>query len=190
MLFEQHKLWFIVVFVGLYIVSTSISLPGATLLTITGGALFGSILGTLIVVLSATAGATLAFLMSRFIFREALESKYRQQLQEFNRGVEENGIHYVLFLRLMPLFPFFLINIGLGLTRLPLNTYVLASFIGMIPGTCVYTNAGQQLSKITTITDILSAKLLFSFGLLGVFALIPVGFKKIRSKKRRLYDKI
>ncbi|MFT5170805.1 MAG: putative membrane protein YdjX (TVP38/TMEM64 family) [Candidatus Marinamargulisbacteria bacterium] len=181
-IYGNNKILFIAAYMAIYIISTGLSIPGATILTLAGGALFGSFLGTGIIVLSATLGASLAFLAARFLFRESLESRYASNLKKFNTGVEENAWNYLLFLRLIPLFPFFLINIVLGLTRIDLRVFFIGSFFGMLPGTFVYANAGYHLSKISSVKDITSPELLGAFLLLGVFALVPIVYKKVKKK--------
>ncbi|RAP37747.1 TVP38/TMEM64 family protein [Candidatus Marinamargulisbacteria bacterium SCGC AAA071-K20] len=180
--YSMHPLIFIASFIAIYIVSTALSLPGAIILTLSGGAIFGPVLGTVLVAFSATIGATLSFLSSRFLFRDSLEVRFKDKVEKFNEGVNTGAFNYLLFLRLVPLFPFFLINLVLGLTRIPIRTYILGSFIGMIPGTFVYTNAGSQLSNINSVGEILSFNVLMAFVLLGLFSLIPVIHKKLTSK--------
>ncbi|MFQ5449430.1 MAG: TVP38/TMEM64 family protein [Nitrospinaceae bacterium] len=169
-------------FIGVYIAVVALSLPGATLLTLTGGAIFGSVMGTLIVNVGATLGATLAFLVARFLLRDWVERKYGDKLKPFNEGFSKNALNYLLFLRLVPLFPFFLINLVSGLTRLRLPVYFFGTMFGILPGSFVYANAGSQLASIDSLSDIASPGVLGAFALLGLFALIPTLYKRIKDK--------
>ncbi|TDX28355.1 pyruvate/2-oxoglutarate dehydrogenase complex dihydrolipoamide dehydrogenase (E3) component [Modicisalibacter xianhensis] len=155
-----------------YVLIAALSLPGATLLTLLGGALFGLGWGFLIISFASTIGATLAFLLSRTLFREAVERRFSQHLETINRGVERDGALYLFSLRLVPIFPFFVVNLAMGLTRLRISVFYIASQIGMIPGTLVYVNAGQQLGELQSLSGVVSPSLLLSFALLGIFPLI------------------
>lgn len=173
-------------FFVLYVVSTALSIPGATLLTLLGGAIFGFANGLLIISFASTIGATLAFLVSRFLLRDTLESRFSSQLKKINQGIEKEGAFYLFSLRLVPLFPFFLINLLMGLTRIKTWTYYWVSQIGMLLGTMVYVNAGTQLGQLESASGILSPQLLLSFTLLGIFPLLA---KKIiaQIKARKVY---
>ncbi|MFQ5716605.1 MAG: TVP38/TMEM64 family protein [Nitrospinales bacterium] len=184
-LFYQANAWPMVLgFIGVYIVTVGLSLPGATILTLAGGAIFGAFKGTLAVNVGATLGATLAFLAARFLLRDWVESKFGDKLQPFNEGFSKNAVNYILFLRLVPLFPFFLINLLSGLTRVPLRVYFFGTLFGTLPGTFVYANAGSNLASIESLQDIVSPGVLGSFVLLGLFALIPTLYKKFKNKKK------
>ncbi len=156
----------------IYVIVTAVSLPGAAILTLLGGALFGLMYGTLLVSFASTLGATCAFLASRFLFRDAIVAKFGDKLKVINEGVEKEGGFYLFTLRLIPAFPFFLINLVMGLTPIKTLTYFLVSQLGMLPGTIVYVNAGTQLAKLDSLKGILSPQLIFSFVLLGLFPLI------------------
>jgi len=182
--YREHWMLFTGAYMLVYIISAAVSLPGATILTLTGGFIFGPLFGSGIVIVSATIGASLAFLVARFILRNTLEKRYERYLKKFNEGIKTNAWSYLLFLRLVPLFPFFLINIVMGLTRLPLRVFALVSFVGMYPGTFVYTLAGGQLATINSVKDIASPRLIGAFTLLGCFALIPTIYKKIKGVKK------
>ena len=164
----------------IYIVVTGLSLPGATILTLAGGALFGLLWGTVIVSIASTIGATLAFLAARFLFRESLEHKFAKQLSLINDGIEKDGEYYLFTLRLVPLFPFFAINLIMGLTKMRAATFFWVSQVGMLAGTLVYVNAGTQLATIKTLADITSPWLLGSFILLGIFPLAAKKFVEYR----------
>ncbi|WP_417548481.1 FAD-dependent oxidoreductase [Marinobacter segnicrescens] len=169
-----------------YVVSTALSLPGATVLTLAGGAFLGNLVGLLTVSVASTIGASLAFLVARFLLRDTLKRKYAKTIRRIDEGIEKDGAFYLATLRLVPVFPFFLINLAMGLTGMKLRTYALVSWLGMLPGTFVYVNAGTQLGQVSSIGDIVSADLLLSFALLGLFPLMAkfvVGF----IRRRRAY---
>jgi uncharacterized membrane protein YdjX (TVP38/TMEM64 family) len=179
---QQNPVVMVVGFVAAYIAVTALSLPGATILTLAGGAIFGPIKATLLVNVGATLGATLAFLVARVLLSEWVERKFGDKLQSFHEGVAKNAINFVLFLRLVPAFPFFLVNLALGLTPIPLRVYFLGTMIGILPGSFVYANAGSNLASINTLSDVATPGVLGAFALLGFFALLPTIYKKIKSK--------
>ena len=156
----------------MYVIVTALSFPGAALLTLAGGAVFGLLWGTVIVSFASTIGATLAFLMSRFLLRDWVAGRFGQRLAAIDEGVRREGGFYLFTLRLVPAFPFFLVNLLLGLTAMKTRTYFWVSQIGMLAGTVVYVNAGTQLAKLDSLSGILSPSLLGSFVLLGIFPLI------------------
>lgn len=156
----------------IYLVVTALSLPGAAVMTLAGGALFGLFTGTLVVSFASSLGATGAFLVSRFLLRDGVQRKFGEKLSTINRGVARDGAFYLFTLRLVPLFPFFVINLAMGLTPIRARTFYLVSQVGMLPGTLVYVNAGTQLARIESLKAILSPSLLFAFVLLGVFPLV------------------
>lgn len=174
------------VFFGLYVLVTALSLPGAALMTLVAGALFGLIWGLVLVSFASSIGATLAFLVSRYLLRETVQNRFGDRLEPINKGIERGGALYLFTLRLVPVFPFFLINILMGLTPIRTTTYYWVSQVGMLAGTAVYVNAGTQLAKIDSLAGIISLPLLLSFVLLGLFPLIA---KKIIDwlKKRKVY---
>ena len=180
--YALHQVATVAGFMGLYIVQTALSLPGAAILSLAAGAIFGSVLGTLYAIIAATVGATLAFLVTRYLLRDTILEKFGPRLEGINRELEARGFNYLLFLRLVPLFPFFLINLAAGLTRLPLRVFVLGTLIGIIPGGFVYVNAGASLATINSLRDVASARVLGSFALLGLFALAPVLYGKLKKK--------
>ena len=178
----EHRLATVALFMLIYIAQTGLSLPGAAILSLAAGALFGPWLGTLYAVAAATIGAGLAFLAVRYLFRDGVVNKFGGKLDGINRELEGRGLNYLLFLRLVPVFPFFLINLAAGLTRLPLRTFLLGTFVGIIPGGFVYVNAGSGLAAIDTLGDIASPRVLGAFALLGLFALIPVIYGKFKGR--------
>lgn len=175
-------------FFVIYILVTALSLPGAAILTLAAGGLFGLTSGLIIVSFASSIGATLAFLVSRYLLRDSIEKKFSSRLKAINEGIEHDGAFYLFTLRLVPIFPFFLINLLMGLTKIKTLTFYLVSQIGMLAGTIVYVNAGTQLAQIDSLKGILSFNLLISFALLGLFPLIA---KAIISsvQKRRVYAK-
>jgi uncharacterized membrane protein YdjX (TVP38/TMEM64 family) len=171
-LYVKHKMSVIGGYMLIYILVTSLSLPGAAIMTLAGGALFGLLTGTIIVSFASTIGATLACFVSRFILREWIQGKFGDRLKTINDGIEREGPFYLFTLRLIPVFPFWLINLVMGLTRMPLRTFYWVSQVGMLPGTIVYVNAGRELGKLDSLSGILSPGLILSFVLLGLFPLI------------------
>ncbi|WP_438464838.1 FAD-dependent oxidoreductase [Marinomonas sp. PE14-40] len=159
-----------------YVLITALSLPGAAILTLAAGAIFGLYQGLLIASFASSIGATLAFLASRYLFKDAVQSKFANQLRAFNKGIEKDGAFYLFTLRLVPAFPFFVINLLMGLTTIKTKTFYLVSQIGMLAGTAVFVNAGTQLAKIDSLSGILSFDLFLSFALLGI---LPIAAKKI-----------
>ena len=173
-------------FVGLYIAVTALSLPGAAILTLAAGAIFGLVVGAVLASLASTVGATLAFLIARFALRDMVQNKYGKRLKAINEGVEKDGAFYLFGLRLVPAFPFFVINLAMGLTPMKTITFALVSWIGMLAGTIVYVNAGTQIAQIDSLAGIVSPGLIGSFVLLGIF---PIIAKKVLAffKARRVY---
>ncbi|NHI01959.1 FAD-dependent oxidoreductase [Oceanimonas sp. MB9] len=153
----------------LYVLMAALSLPGAAVMTLAAGALFGIVEGLVLVSFASSLGATLAFLVARFLLREQVQGRFGNRLQAINRGIEKDGAFYLFTLRLVPVFPFFVINLVMGLTPLAIRTFYWVSQLGMLPGTLVYVNAGTQLAAIEQPGDILSPMLLGSFALLGLF---------------------
>lgn len=172
----------------IYVAVTALSLPGAAVMTLAGGAIFGLLWGTVLVSFASTLGATLAFLVSRFLLRDVVQSRFGDKLKSINAGVERDGGFYLFTLRLVPAFPFFVINLLMGLTPMKTRTFYWVSQLGMLAGTIVYVNAGTQLAQIETLSGILSPGLIASFVLLGIFPLIA---RKIVDmvKARRVYGR-
>jgi uncharacterized membrane protein YdjX (TVP38/TMEM64 family) len=171
----KHPLPVIASYMMVYILVTSLSLPGATVLTLLGGALFGFWIGTLAVSFASTIGATLACFVSRFLLRDWVQKKLGDKITAVNEGIEREGAFYLFTLRLIPIFPFWAINLVMGLTRMPLRTFYWVSQLGMLAGTIVYVNAGKELAKIDAPSDVLSPSLILSFVLL---AIVPITAKK------------
>ena len=188
--FEQYKTqspWLVIGgFFLVYILVTALSLPGAAILTLAAGALFGLVQGILVASFASSIGATLAFLTSRYLLRDTLKQRFPDRLASIDAGVKKEGGFYLFTLRLVPIFPFFLINLLMGLTAIKARTFYWVSQIGMLAGTFVFVNAGTQLAQIEQLSGILSFNLLASFALLGLFPLIAKGILTIL-KKRRVY---
>ena len=171
-LYAQQPVMVAAVYFGVYVLATALSIPGAVIITLGGGAVFGLWQGLLLVSFASTLGATLAFLASRFVLREWVEARFGQRLADINAGVDKEGAFYLFTLRLIPVVPFFLINLLMGLTRMKTWTYYWVSQLGMLAGTAVYVNAGTQLAQLDSLQGILSPALLGSFVLLGIFPLL------------------
>lgn len=184
----EHPLLLAAIFLLAYIFVTALSLPGAAVMTLAAGAFFGLLWGTVIVSFASSIGATLAFLTARYVLRDSVQNRFPDRLAAINAGIEKDGAFYLFTLRLVPLFPFFLINLLMGLTRIRPWTFYWVSQVGMFAGTLVYVNAGTQLANITGLSGILSAPLLFSFVLLGMFPLLA---KKILNiiQQKKVYKK-
>ena len=176
----SHYVLAIAAYVLSYTLVAALSLPIAALFTLLGGALFGVALGTLYAVIGATSGATLSFLGVRYLFGEQLQQRYEKQLAHFNKELEQQGIFYLLSLRLFAVIPFFLINILAGLTNVSVRTFVLTTLVGIIPGAFVYAYAGQRLASLESMKDIVSPQVIIAFVLLGLLALVPVLIRKGR----------
>jgi uncharacterized membrane protein YdjX (TVP38/TMEM64 family) len=176
LLYSQHRLSVIAGFMLVYIVVTSLSLPGGAVMGLAAGALFGLFTGAVAVSFASTIGATIACFVSRFMLRDWIQNRFGDRLETVNEGIEREGAFYLFTLRLIPVFPFWLINLIMGLTKMPLKTYYWVSQIGMLPGTLVFVNAGKELGKIESLPGIFSPGLILSFALLGVF---PIATKKL-----------
>lgn len=163
-----------------YILATSLSIPGAALLSLTGGLLFPFPFSGFIVLTSATIGAFINFLVSRYLLQDFIKTKFKKSMSKINTELEKNGNNYLFTLRLIPIFPFFLINLSMGLTDMPAIKFLIISFVGMAPGSLVFVYAGRNLATIDQVNDIFSANVLLAFTLLGLFSLIPTIYQKIR----------
>ena len=170
--YQANPAWVAVIYFSIYVLATAFALPAAAILTLAGGAIFGFSVGLILASFASTIGATIAFLLTRFLFHDAVQVKFGDRLGTINQGIEREGALYVFGLRLVPLFPFFMVNSLLALTRLKTSTFYLASQIGMLAGTAVYVYAGTQLAQIESLGDIVSPKLLIAFVLLGTFPII------------------
>lgn len=175
-MYEARPLLILSLYCFTYIGVTALSLPGAAVMTLAGGGLFGLFTGTVAVSFSSTIGATLACIVARFLLRDWVQKKFGDKLVKINQGMAKEGGFYLFSLRLVPLFPFFVINLVMGLTSIRLVTYYWVSQLGMLPATIVYVNAGKELAKIDSLAGILSPRLIVSFALLGF---LPILTKKL-----------
>ena len=173
------------VFVLIYIAVTALSLPGALVLTLAGAFVFG-LKAVILTVSGATAGAMLAFFAARYILGQTVQRKYGERLARFNREFENNGVFYLLMMRLIPVFPFFLINIFAGVTNISVFNFFWTTFFGIMPGSFVYVYAGTQLAEIDSPKDIVSGGMITTFVLLGVLAVLPVIYRKVFRGRTRV----
>ena len=185
--YKQNFFFVLVLFIFLYVLVTALSLPVATFLTLVGGALFGFSTGLIIVSFASTIGATLAFLMARFLAQNYVQKNFKNQLSKINKKFKSEGSFYLFALRLVPVFPFFIINVVMGLMTIKTWTFYWVSQLGMLPGTIVYVYAGTQLAQIETFSDITSPSMLIAFALLGLFPLIAKNFIQFIRKDKN-YD--
>jgi uncharacterized membrane protein YdjX (TVP38/TMEM64 family) len=174
-LYDRHPGVVIGSYFAMYVLAAALSVPGAVVLTLAGGAILGLLVGTVVVSFASTIGATLACFLSRFLLRDWVQGRFGDRLEAVSRGIEREGAFYLFTLRLVPIFPFFVINLVMGLTRMPLRRFSWVSQLGMLPATVVYVNAGRELGRIDSLSGILSPGLLVSFAILGVF---PIAVKK------------
>ncbi len=173
---SEHFWLTLLVFFIIYVAVAALSLPGAAILTLAAGAIFGLINGFVVVSFASSLGALLAFLGARFLFRDTIKQHFAKQLAPIENGIEKDGAFYLLSLRLVPLFPFFVVNLLMGLTNLPARTFYIYSQLGMIPGTLAYIYAGTQLVKIDKVEDVLSPGLLSALIILGI---LPIAMRKL-----------
>ncbi|WP_419176806.1 TVP38/TMEM64 family protein [Desulfosediminicola sp.] len=170
-LFSENPAGVIMVYLAVYIPYVVLNLPGVVILGLAAGAMFGVALGTLVVSFASTTGAALACLISRYLLRDWVQARFGSKLDSVHRGIAEEGHFYLFSLRLIPVIPFFVINMVMGLTHMPVRTFVWVSMFGMLPGTFVFVNAGSQIASLDSVSGLFSPGLLFSFALLGIFPL-------------------
>lgn len=186
---EANPLQSLLMYALVYIVVTAASIPGALVLTLVGGAIFGFAVGSLVVVVSATIGATIAFLLARYLFGDMVASRMGQRLSAIRENFGREGALYLFSMRLVPVFPFFAVNLLMGLTPIKTLTYSLVSLIGMAPGTMVFVNAGTQLAKLESVKGLLSPTMIASFTLLGIFPYIAKFLLKVVRRNSDLTEK-
>ena len=179
---ELHDVASVILFILAYVIVAALALPGAVILTLAGGFLFGSILGTVWVNIGATTGSVCAFLVARYLLRDWVENKFGTWLGPLQEGIARDAFHYLLTIRLIPIFPFFVVNLVSGLTRMNLGHYISATALGIIPGSFVYAYAGRQLGTIDSLKDIASLNVIGAFVLLGLLALVPVLYKTFKAR--------
>lgn len=185
--YDQNKLLMAISFFAVYVAATAVSIPGAIILTLAGGAIFGFWVGLLLISFASSLGALLAFLVSRYLLQDLVQRKFSKSFESINAGIERDGVFYLLTLRLVPLFPFWLINLLMGLTQLRAVRFYAVSQVGMLPGTAVFVNAGTQLALINSLGDVLSAPLIGSLVLLGIFPLVAKFVVGVL-KNRKIYQ--
>ena len=168
----------------LYVAVTGLSIPGAAIMSLVAGALFGVVVGTVIVSFASTIGATLAFLSARFVLRDWVQGKFGERLRAIDDGLEKDGAFYLFTLRLIPVFPFFVINLLMGLTRIKTRTFFWVSQLGMLPATVVFVNAGTQISRIDSTAGLLSPTLIASFVALALFPWVAKGIVALVKRSR------
>ncbi len=181
---DANPALYIAGFFLLYVAVTGLSIPGAAIMSLVAGALFGVVLGTIIVSFASTMGATLAFLSSRYLLRDWVQGKFGERLRAVDDGLEKDGAFYLFTLRLIPVFPFFVINLLMGLTRIKTGTFFWVSQIGMLPATIVFVNAGTQISRIESTAGLLSPTLIASFVALAFFPWAAKGIVAIVKRSR------
>lgn len=184
-LYVDNRIAVLSVYMGIYILVAALSLPGAAVLTLAGGGLFGLVVGTVVVSFASTIGATLACFVARFLLQNWVQEKFADKLEKINQGIEAEGAFYLFTMRLIPAFPFFVVNLVMGVTRISLFTFYWVSQVGMLAGTLVFVNAGKELAKIDSLAGILSPGLLGSFVILGIF---PITVKKIMAVYRKKFQ--
>ena len=171
-LYADHRLLVLGIYFASYVLVAVLSLPGAAVMTMAGGALFGFWTGLVVVSFASSVGATLACSISRFLLRDWVQGRFGDRLVAVNAGIDREGAFYLFTLRLIPLFPFFMVNLVMVLSRMPIATFHWVSQVGMLPATAVFVNAGMEIARIENLSGILSPRLLLSFALLGLFPLI------------------
>jgi pyruvate/2-oxoglutarate dehydrogenase complex dihydrolipoamide dehydrogenase (E3) component/uncharacterized membrane protein YdjX (TVP38/TMEM64 family) len=181
---SENRIAAMLIFFLIYILVTGLSLPGALIMTLVAGALFGLLWGTILVSFASSIGASLAFIISRTLLHDFIQERYKKRLKVINEGVRKDGAFYLFTLRLIPIFPFFIINVVMALTPIRLLTFYLVSQVGMLPGTLVYVNAGTQLAQIDSVSSIVSPGLLTAFVLLGLFPYLAKGLVNFINRQR------
>lgn len=181
---DANPALYIAGFFILYVAVTGLSIPGAAIMSLVAGALFGVVVGTIIVSFASTMGATLAFLSARYVLRDWVQGKFGDRLRPINDGVEKDGAFYLFTLRLIPVFPFFVINLLMGLTRIKTRTFFWVSQLGMLPATVVFVNAGTQISRIDSTAGLLSPTLIASFVALALFPWVAKGIVALVKRSR------
>lgn len=179
---RDHYPLMVVGMIAVYTATAALSIPGATILSLATGFLFGRWAGTLIIVVSATAGATLVFLAARYLLADTIQRRLGERGRRLVRGFREDAFNYLLFLRLVPVFPFWLVNLAPALTGMRVGTYFGATAVGILPGSFVFAHLGMSLGRIDSVGELLSLKVLSALALLGLFALIPVVVRRRRGR--------
>ncbi len=178
---QGHYLQSVAAYIALYIIIAALSVPGAGIMTLAGGFLFGVLPATFYIDIGATIGATLAFLMARYLLGTWLQERYRIPLSAFNTEMEKNGPRYLLTVRLIPVFPFFMINFLAGLTNIPARTFAWTTALGIIPATVIFAFAGRQIGTINAVSEILSPRMIGALTVLAALALFPAAYRRIKA---------
>lgn len=181
---DANPALYIAGFFALYVAVTGLSIPGAAIMSLVAGALFGVVIGTVIVSFASTMGATLAFLSARYLLRDWVQARFGERLRAIDDGLEKDGAFYLFTLRLIPIFPFFVINLVMGLTRIKTSTFFWVSQLGMLPATIVFVNAGTQISRIESTAGLLSPTLIASFVALAFFPWVAKGIVALVKRSR------
>lgn len=189
-LYNQHTFTFIAVYFCIYVVATALALPAATIISLAGGAMFGLVTGVIVVSFASSIGATLAFVVSRYVLRDWVQERFGDKLVKVNKGIEKEGAFYLFTLRLIPIFPFFVINTVIALTPMRVSTFYWVSQLGMLPATVVYINAGKELGQLESLSGLLSPSLILSFAIIGIFPLIMKKILMLYKTKRQADGKI
>lgn len=176
----------VALYIGAYILVAAFNIPGAAVMTLSGGFLFGTFPAVLYANIGATAGASIAFLLSRYLLGDWVQARYRDRLAGFNAEMERNGARYLVTLRLIPLFPFFMINFLSGLTSIPFRTFVWTTSLGILPAAAIFANAGSQLGSIRTVSEILSPRVIASLFLLALIAVVPAVISRWKTRRSRI----
>ncbi|MFC1769331.1 TVP38/TMEM64 family protein [Nanoarchaeota archaeon] len=170
----------VVAFILIYMIVAALSIPGSLVLTVSSGFLFGALYGGIFAIIGATLGGTIAFLLTRYFFGNWIQDRYGDRLKKFKQELRENGANYLLTMRFIPIFPFFLINVAAGLAKIPIFRFIWTTFFGVLPGSFIIAYAGWQINTIDKFSDIFSLDVLIAFGLLALLAISPVIYRKIR----------
>ncbi len=182
---NQYPIESALLFISIYMISTGLSLPVAGILSLSSGAFFGLLWGTILSSTGGIIGSTTAFLLSRYLFRELVQGKYSERLLTINKGIEKDGAIYLLSLRLFPIIPYFILNLVMGVTPIRTLTYIIVSIVGMLPVTFIFVNAGTQLQRINSMDDIMSPSLIAALMLLAIFILVG---HRIAANIKRKYE--
>ena len=182
--YHAYPVIFLTLFVIVYILQTALALPGAAILSLAAGAIFGPVTGTIAAVSAATAGATVSLVLTRYLARDFVMKRFGNNLAPINQELEKRGINYLLFLRLVPVFPFFLVNLAAAMTTIPLGTFVASTAVGILPAGFVFIQTGAAVGQISSVSDVMSGKLIASLAALGIVAMIPVVYARLKDTRK------
>ena len=182
--YHAYPVIFLTLFVIVYILQTALALPGAAILSLAAGAIFGPVTGTIAAVSAATAGATVSLVLTRYLARDFVMKRFGNKLAPINQELEKRGINYLLFLRLVPVFPFFLVNLAAAMTTIPLGTFVASTAVGILPAGFVFIQTGAAVGQISSVSDVMSGTLIASLAALGIVAMIPVVYARLKDTRK------